>query len=203
MFDDGVFVPQYSFLGVIIAALILVGCFVLLTIYFIVPHFKKRARGFNVNAVLKKLDKDRYKLIKRLYFENYRRKNYTSNVIVSNFGIFIFNAHDEVGRIFKNDKGKFVAEKEGAIHVLGDYEKDNLAAFQKIKNLSPECAEAECFSMVVFPDAADLQCTGDFGFFGHLKDALAFIRSKNNDMGVEKRDAVYSALSKENSKNMR
>ena len=102
------FVPQYSFLGIIIAAIILVIVLVLFIKYGLVPYLKKRAKGFNVNGELRKLDKSKYKRIKKLYFENSRHKRFTENVIVSDYGVFIVNARFEIGSVSKNERGKFV-----------------------------------------------------------------------------------------------
>ena len=66
MFDIGKIFghnPEYSFIGIILAALILVTVFVCLVVFWYVPKFKKKAKGFNVCKQLSKLDKNKFKVI--------------------------------------------------------------------------------------------------------------------------------------------
>ena len=128
----------------------------------------------------------------------------TENVIVSDYGVFIVNARFEIGSVSKNERGKFVLTKDGVNHVLGDYEQDNLAAFDKMKKLSNDFDGVKFYSIVAFPDSTEINVKSELGFFGHLKDVVPYIKSVNkNPMSAEQRDAVYAALRRENSKNQR
>lgn len=190
--------------GILIAAVIVILVMFLLIRYGLVPYLKKRAKGFNVNGELRKLDKSKYKRIKKLYFENSRHKRFTESVIVSDYGVFIVNARFEIGSVSKNERGKFVLTKDGVNHVLGDYEQDNLAAFDKMKKLSNDFDGVKFYSIVAFPDSTEINVKSEIGFFGHLKDVVPYIKSVNkNPMSAEQRDAVYAALRRENSKNQR
>ena len=117
--------PEYSFVGILLAAFILVTVFVCLIVFWYVPKFKKKAKGFNVGKQLSKLDKNKFKVIRKMYFENFRNRRFAENIIIGNNGVFVVKAQFELGKISKNEKGKFVVEKNGAIRVLGDYEQDN------------------------------------------------------------------------------
>lgn len=198
------FVPQYSFVGIVLAAVILAIILFLFIKHGLAPYLKKRAKGFNVGGELRKLDKSRYKLIKRLYFENSKHKKYTPNVIVSDYGVFIVNAHFELGSVSQNERGKLVLTKDGVNHVLGDYEKDNLDAFEKMKKLSNDFVGVKFYSIVAFPDSTEINVKSDVGFFGHIKDVVSYIKSINeHKISQEQREAVYAALRRENSKNQR
>ena len=118
--------------------------------------------------------------------------------------MFIVNARFEIGSVSKNERGKFVLTKDGVNHVLGDYEQDNLAAFDKMKKLSNDFDGVKFYSIVAFPDSTEINVKSEIGFFGHLKDVVPYIKSVNkNPMSAEQRDAVYAALRRENSKNQR
>ena len=190
--------------GILIAAVIVILVMFLLIRYGLVPYLKKRAKGFNVNGELRKLDKSKYKRIKKLYFENSRHKRFTENVIVSDYGVFIVNARFEIGSVSKYERGKFVLTKDGVNHVLGAYEQDNLAAFDKMKKLSNDFDGVKFYSIVAFPDSTEINVKSEIGIFGHLKDVVPYIKSVNkNPMRAEQRDAVYAALRSENSINHR
>lgn len=204
LLEEPLFQPQYSFLGIVIAALLLIAGFVLVFKYWAVPHIQRRAKGFNVAGELKKLDKHSYKLIKKMYFENFRTKRYVANVIVSNYGVFIVNARFELGKIFQNDDGKLFIEKEGVKHALGDFEDDNFKAFSKMKKLSGQFNGVPLYSIVAFPDTSEIHATSEKGFVGSLKDVVPYILSKkDNRINDEKRDDMYAILCRENDKNSR
>lgn len=199
--NQSIFQGEYSFLGVVLSALILLSIFTLIMIYWVLPKLKNGAK-FNVAGQLGKLDKPTYKRIKKMYFENFRRRKYIENLIVSNYGIFIINARFETGKITKNEHGKFVAEKDGAIRVLGDYERENQNTAAAIKRLSKIFDGVNIYSLVVFPDSAKIEVQSNDGFFGNLKDMTAYIKNNSQtDFGSQKRDEMYSVLCKENSKN--
>ena len=58
LLDEGfsIFQGEYSFLGVLISAIILLAIFSLIMVYWIFPKIKKSVKGFNVGAQLNKLD---------------------------------------------------------------------------------------------------------------------------------------------------
>ena len=204
LLDEGfsIFQGEYSFLGVLISAIILLAIFSLIMVYWIFPKIKKSVKGFNVGAQLNKLDKPNYKRIKKIYFENYRHRKFVENLIVSNYGVFVINAHFETGKISQNENGKFVSEKDGAIKVLGDYERENQKTIDTIKRLSKTFDGVPFYSLVVLPNSAQIEVQSEAGFFGHIKDMLTYIKSNSTvDLGAEKRDEMYSILCKENSKN--
>ena len=124
--------PQYSFVGILLAAIILVTLFTCLILFWIVPKVKKRAKGFHVSKQLSKLNKSKFKVIKKMYFENIRRRKFVSNIVIGNNGVFVVKAQFELGKISKNEKGRLVSEKEGIKHVLGDYEEENKKVFEKM-----------------------------------------------------------------------
>ena len=199
---SGIFMGEYSFLGIVISALIILSIFVLILVYWVFPKIKKSAKGFNVGAKLAALEKPTYKRIKRMYFENYRYRRYIENLIVSNYGIFVVNAHFETGKISQNANGKLIAEKDGAIRVLGDYEHDNKKTIDAIKRLSKIFDNVPFYSLVVLPNAAEVDVKSDFGFFGNIKDMLNYIKSNSTvDLGEAKREEMYSVICKENSRN--
>lgn len=196
--------PEYSFAGVLMAAIILVILFTCLTVFWIVPKMKKRAKGFNVSGQISKLDKNKFKVIKKMYFENIRNNRFVSNVIIGNNGVFVVKAQFEKGKIFQNEKGKFVAQDNGAVHVLGDYIDENKKVFEKMKKVSNRFDGVKFYSVVVFPNSCEVSYTPDEGFFGNLKDVRAFIESQSAfKMDDAKRDDLYNMLCKEDEKNKR
>ena len=103
--------PEYSFVGILLAAFILVTVFVCLIVFWYVPKFKKKAKGFNVGKQLSKLDKNKFKVIRKMYFENFRNRRFAENIIIGNNGVFVVKSQFELGKISKNEKGKLIVEK--------------------------------------------------------------------------------------------
>jgi len=196
--------PQYNFLGIVFAALVLLTVLVGIIMFWIVPKIKRGAKGFNVNAQLNKLDKTKFKRIKKMYFENIRCRRYVENIIIGNNGVFVVRSQFEFGSISKNEKGKFVSERDGVMHVLGDYEEENQKVFEQMKKVYNRFSVTKFYSVVVFPNSAKINYTSEEGFFGNLKDVAQFISSRNEyKMNDEMRDDLYAALSKENEINRR
>ncbi len=196
--------PEYSFVGILLAAFILVTVFVCLIVFWYVPKFKKKAKGFNVGKQLSKLDKNKFKVIRKMYFENFRNRRFAENIIIGNNGVFVVKAQFELGKISKNEKGKFVVEKNGAIRVLGDYEQDNKKVFDKMVKVYNRFSVVKFYSVVVFPNSCEINYTPDEGFFGKLKDVVAYIEGQTGyKMNDEMRDDLYHALCKEDEQNRR
>ena len=60
------------------------------------------------------------------------------------------------------------------------------------------------YSVVVFPNSAEINYKSENGFFGNLKDVVAFIEGQSEyKMNDEMRDDLYYSLSKEDEKNRR
>ena len=195
---------DYSFVGILLAAFILVVVFVCLVAFWYIPKFKKKAKGFNVGKQLSKLDKNKFKVIRKMYFENFRNRKFAENIIIGNNGVFVVKAQFELGKISKNEKGKFVVEKDGAIHVLGDYEQDNKKVFDKMVKLYNRFSVVKFYSVVAFPNSCEINYTPEEGFFGKLKDVADYIESQTGyKMNDEMRDDLYNALCKEDEKNRR
>ena len=196
--------PEYSFVGILMAALMLVALFTCLIVFWVVPKIKKRAKGFNVAGQISKLDKNKFKVIKKMYFENIRTRRFVSNIIIGNNGVFVVKAQFEKGKISKNERGKFVVENNGAIHVLGDYEDENQKVFEKMKKFSNRFDGVKFYSVVVFPNNCEINYTPEEGFFGRLKDVADYIQNQTGfKMDDAKRDDLYSMLCKEDEKNRR
>ena len=196
--------PEYSFVGVLLAAFILVTLFTCLVIFWVIPKMKKKARGFNVSKQLSKLNKNKFKIIKKMYFENIRRHKFVENIIIGNNGVFVVKSQFELGKISKNEKGKFVSEKDGVKHVLGDYEEENKKVFEKMVKVYNRFSVTQFYSVVVFPNSTQIDYQSQEGFFGNLKDVVAFIESQAEyKMNDEMRDDLYYRLSKEDEKNRR
>ena len=109
--------PQYSFAGVLIAGIMLLILFTCLVVFWIIPKMKKRAKGFNVSKQLSKLDKSKFKIIKKMYFENIRRRNFVENIIIGNNGVFVVKGQYEFGKISKNEREKII-HKENYEQIL-------------------------------------------------------------------------------------
>ena len=196
--------PQYSFAGILIAGIMLLILFTCLVVFWIIPKMKKRAKGFNVSKQLSKLDKSKFKIIKKMYFENIRRRNFVENIIIGNNGVFVVKGQYEFGKISKNEKGKFVSEKDGAKHVLGDYEEENKKVFEKMVKVYNRFSVVKFYSVVVFPNSCEINYKSEEGFFGNLKDVVSFIESqKDYKMNNEMRDDLYNSLCREDEKNRR
>ncbi len=207
MFDIGKIFghnPEYSFIGIILAALILVTVFVCLVVFWYVPKFKKKAKGFNVGKQLSKLNKNKFKVIRKMYFENFRNRRFAENIIIGNNGVFVVKAQFELGKISKNEKGKFIVEKNGAVRVLGDYEQDNKKVFDKMVKVYNRFSVVKFYSVVVFPDSSEINYIPEEGFFGKLKDMVAYIEGQTGyKMNDEMRDDLYHSLCKEDEQNRR
>ena len=96
--------PEYSFVGVLMAAIMLIILFTCLVVFWVVPKVKKRAKGFNISKQLSKLDKNKFKIIKKMYFENIRRHRFVENIIIGNNGVFVVKSQFELGKISKTKK---------------------------------------------------------------------------------------------------
>ena len=139
-----------------------------------------------------------------MYFENIRRHKFVENIIIGNNGVFVVKSQFELGKISKNEKGKFVSEKDGVKHVLGDYEEENKKVFEKMVKVYNRFSVTQFYSVVVFPNSTQIDYQSQEGFFGNLKDVVAFIESQAEyKMNDEMRDDLYYRLSKEDEKNRR
>ena len=196
--------PQYSFVGIVFAALILITLFTCLIIFWIVPKVKKRAKGFNVSKQLSKLNKNKFRVIKKMYFENIRKRKFVSNIVIGNNGVFVVKAQFELGQISKNEKGKLMSEKDGIKHILGDYEDENKKVFDKMVKVYNRFSVTKFYSVVVFPNSTKINCQAENGFFCNVKDLASLIDSQAEyKMNDEMRDDLYFALSREDEKNRR
>lgn len=195
---------NYSFVGIVLSAIILLAIFVLIIKNAVVPFFKKRANGFDVSGELNKLPKSTYKRIKKTYFENFRYRRFVRDIIVSNFGVFIVNSHFTLGNITKNDKGQLTTDFEGPIRVLGDFDAENKKTIEKIKKLSHDFDGAKFYSIVAFPNKAVINFdTSDFdGYIGRLNGVSNYILSKKEcELSNEQKENMVNSLLKENSRN--
>ena len=139
-----------------------------------------------------------------MYFEDIRKHKFVENIVIGNNGVFVVKSQFELGKISKNEKGKFIVEKDGAIHVLGDYEDENKKVIEQMVKVYNRFSVVKCYSVVAFPDSCEINYQSEDGFFGNLKDVADFIQSRSEyKMNDEMRDDLYQVLSREDEKNRR
>jgi len=148
--------------------------------------------GFSLSPKLGKLDKGKFKVIKKFRHDKNDRKKSVDCVLVSNYGVFVIRKRDVKG-VIENASGRegCVVRYKGHTRFCKDYIGENLKDIEKIKSFSSILKEIPLYSVVVFPDKTEVRISGK-GFCGNLKDMLGFIESR-----CEKEKEIPDGLKKE------
>ena len=195
----------WSLLGYIIAIIALAYIFYMLIRHALIPFVKKLKHGFFVTPQFNKLDKTKFKKIKKMHLYEGHHRTFVDYVLISNYGLFLVSRKDVYGVVEKSqDRAGNINRYKGHSRYLNDYVAENMRDIEKMKAISHIFREVEIYSVVVYPDKTEVKVTAEKGFAGNLRDMLGFIISQCNEskaISDEKKEELYKLLRKENSKN--
>ena len=154
-------------------------------------------KGFVIAPKLKKLDKEKFKVVKKMRPDPEDNKHFVDFVIVSDYGVFFIKRKEVRGVVEKAEgrEGNFVKYKD-TVRFFKDDNAELAKDAEKIKTGIAAFKDVKTHLMTVYPDDTVLKVQSE-GFCGNFKDMIDYINGcsvAENALASEVKEEIYKAL---------